>query len=220
VHKPVEQTNQGRMVLLLIAGIPLTMILAATWLWFFVARGELDIVGALGTANRGELIQPPRQLQDARIRELSGQKFAFSDLEPRWSMVVPGTDGRCDSDCEKSLYETRQIRVAIGKDVNRLRRIYISDTDSENTQFAVTALSDGRAAPNSFTDYLKVEHDSLKVLLLSKEEQRVLFPEQQGDPTTWYLVDPAGWVMMAYDNQVPYKDVIADLKFLLKNSGG
>jgi hypothetical protein len=58
------------------------------------------------------------------------------------------------------------------------------------------------------------------VLLLSKEEQRVLFPEQQGDPTTWYLVDPAGWVMMAYDNQVPYKDVIADLKFLLKNSGG
>jgi hypothetical protein len=48
----------------------------------------------------------------------------------------------------------------------------------------------------------------------------VLFPEQQGDPTTWYLVDPAGWVMMAYDNQVPYKDVIADLKFLLKNSGG
>ena len=208
------------MVLLLIAGIPLTMILAATWLWFFVARGELDIVGALGTANRGELIQPPRQLQDANIREPSGQKFAFSDLEPRWSMLIPGTGGYCDSDCEKSLYETRQIRVAIGKDVNRLRRVYISDTHSEYTQLSVTALSDGRAAPSSFADYLKEEHDNLHVLLLPGEEQRELFPEQSEDPTTWYLVDPAGWVMMAYDNQVPYKDVIADLKFLLKNSGG
>ncbi|MDC0362476.1 hypothetical protein OAN12_05475 [Halioglobus sp.] len=216
----MEQTNQGRMVLLLIAGIPLTMILAATWLWFFVARGELDIVGALGTANRGELIQPPRQLQDANLRELSGQKFAFSDLEPRWSMLIPGTGGYCDSDCEKSLYETRQIRVAIGKDVNRLRRVYISDTPSEYTQLSVTALSDGRAAPSSFADYLKEEHDNLHVLLLPGEEQRELFPEQSEDPTTWYLVDPAGWVMMAYDNQVPYKDVIADLKFLLKNSGG
>ena len=92
----MNQTNQGRMVLLLIAGIPVTIILAASWLWFFVAKGELDIVSVLGTANRGELIQPPRQLQDANLREVSGQAFVFSDLEPRWSMVIPGTDGLCD----------------------------------------------------------------------------------------------------------------------------
>ena len=216
----MEQSNQGRMVLLLIAGIPLTMILAATWLWFFVARGELDIVGVLGTANRGELIQPPRQLQDANFREPSGQTFIFSDLEPRWSMLIPGTDGRCDVNCEKSLYETRQIRIAIGKDVNRLRRIYASDTSNEDTQLAVAALSDGRDAPGSFTAYLEAEHDNLEILLLSAEEQRRVFPEYMVDPTTWYLVDPAGWIMMAYNSAVPYKEVIADLKFLLKNSGG
>ena len=45
-------------------------------------------------------------------------------------MLIPGT-GRAlrFETVKKSLYETRQIRVAIGKDVNRLRRIYISDTD-------------------------------------------------------------------------------------------
>ena len=33
-------------------------------------------------------------------------------------------------------------------------------------------------------------------------------------------MDPNGWVMMRYDSSVDYKDVIADLKFLLKNSNG
>ena len=47
-----RQTN-NRMVLLLIAGVPLIMILSATWLWYFVVRGDLDLVGTLGTANRG-----------------------------------------------------------------------------------------------------------------------------------------------------------------------
>jgi hypothetical protein len=41
--------------------------------------------------------------------------------------------------------------------------------------------------------------------------------EQEGG---WYLVDPAGWVMMHFGDDLDYKAVIADLKFLLKNSGG
>ena len=59
----VQRPGQGRIVLLLIAGIPLTMILAASWLWYFVANGDLDLVAALGTANNGELVTPPRDLQ-------------------------------------------------------------------------------------------------------------------------------------------------------------
>jgi hypothetical protein len=34
----VDQIRKNRMMLLLIAGIPVTMILAASWLWYFVAR--------------------------------------------------------------------------------------------------------------------------------------------------------------------------------------
>ena len=40
-----EKPGQGRAVLLLIAGIPLTMMLAASWLWYFVEQGDIDIVG-------------------------------------------------------------------------------------------------------------------------------------------------------------------------------
>jgi hypothetical protein len=63
----------GRAVLLLIAGIPLTMILAASWLWYFVVEGDLDLVGTLGTANHGTLVQPPRQLIDMPFADDAGR---------------------------------------------------------------------------------------------------------------------------------------------------
>lgn len=214
--------RSNRMILLLIGGIPVTMILAATWLWFFVVRGDLDIVGVLGTANRGTLVQPPRQLNELTLRDEAGAEVAFSSLEPRWAMVVPSTGGRCDASCEKTLYVTRQIHVAMGKEFNKLRRLYISDHPAQDTQLAVSALSDGHPAPaaNAFAKYLATEHRDLQSLTLPAEDYTKLFPEYGTDSGTWYLADPAGWIMMSYNDQIPYKDVIADLKFLLKNFGG
>jgi hypothetical protein len=220
--KDTSPARGNRMTLLLIGGIPVTMILTATWLWFFVARGDLDLVGVLGTANRGTLVQPPRQLNELTLRDEAGLDLAFSELEPRWAMVIPAAGGRCDESCEKTLYVTRQIHVAMGKEFNRLRRLYISDHSAQDTQFAVSALSDGHPAPaaNAFAKYLATEHRDLQSLTLSAGDYTTLFPEYGADASTWYLVDPAGWIMMSYNDQVPYKDVIADLKFLLKNYGG
>jgi hypothetical protein len=213
------QTN-NRMVLLLIGGIPVTMILASTWLWYFVANGDLDLIGAVGTANQGTLLQPPRQIDDYELYDESGRPLAYAGLEPRWTMVVPGRGARCAEECEQSLYVTRQIRVAMGKYFNNLRRVYISENDIANTRLAVQTLSDGEALPATFTDYLAVEHPGLKALTLSSAAYNTLFAEHGADESTWYLVDPAGWVMMSYNREDSYKDVISDLKFLIKNSGG
>ena len=217
-----KPTANNRMVLLLIGGIPLTMILAATWLWYFVARGDLDLVGMVGTSNRGALVQPPRQLNDQILRDETGSNIKFADLAPRWAMVVPVVGGRCDADCENSLYVTRQIHLAMGKEYNRLRRLYVSTDMVDSTQLAVRELSDGRTAPpaDEFARYLATEHSGLQALTLSAAGYAALFAEHTADSSTWYLVDPAGWIMMSDNNKVPYKDVIADLKFLLKNSGG
>lgn len=217
-----NSTTRNRMVLLLIGGIPVTMILLATWLWYFVAQGDLDLVDILGTGNRGTLVQPPRQLDNQTLRDESGQDVKFADLEPRWAMVVPAAGGRCDEACEQSLYVTRQIHVAMGKELNRLRRLYVSTDPTTDTEMAVRELSDGHPAPaaGEFGRYLATEHVGLQALTLSATSYSELFPEHVADSSTWYLVDPAGWVMMSYNKEVPYKDVIADLKFLLKNSGG
>jgi hypothetical protein len=220
--KNSNPTTSNRMVLLLIGGIPLIVILAATWLWFYVAHGDLDVVSVLGTANRGTLVQPPRQLDEQALRDESGATVKLSDLEPRWTMVIPAAAGRCDESCENTLYVTRQIHVAMGKYVNRLRRFYISDHTVKDTQLMVEKLSDDHPAPanGEFAQYLSTEHKGLQALMLSTAAYAALFPEYAAEPDTWYLMDPAGWIMMSYNDEVPYKDVIADLKFLLKNSGG
>ncbi|MBN7797101.1 hypothetical protein JYP50_10890 [Parahaliea mediterranea] len=206
------------MVLLLIAGIPLTMILAATWLWFFVVRGDLDIVGALGTANNGRLVEPPRQLAEAGLRDSGGGALDFDALEAQWTFAVPNSGETCAAQCEQLLYLTRQIHLAMGKEYNRIRRFYISDTPVAGTRLEVGALSDDHPLPPGFPAYLEREHEQMRALEVDGATMARLFAEHLSAPDTWYLVDPAGWIMMSYDSSVSYKDVIADLKFLLKNS--
>ena len=67
-----QQRRRNRMVLLMIAGIPLMVVLASTWLWYFVVRGDLDLVGVLGTANKGKLVQPPRRLDTVALAREDG----------------------------------------------------------------------------------------------------------------------------------------------------
>lgn len=213
-----EQTRKNRMVLLLIAGIPVTMILAASWLWYFVVRGDLDLVGTLGTANRGTLVQPPRQIDEAVLLEQNGYVFKYADMDPKWTMLIPSSGPDCAQACEHSLYITRQIHIALGKEFNRLRRVYLSESKVEDTRLAVERLSDDQPLPASFAAYLEAGHRGLKPLVLEADASAQLLAEYQLAPDTWYLVDPAGWIMMSYNDEVPYKDVISDLKFLLKNS--
>ena len=210
--------NRNRLILLLIAGIPLTMILAASWLWYFVMRGDLDLVAILGTANRGTLVQPPRQITDVRILERDGYEFQLTDLEPRWTFIVPHSGDSCGPDCEQTLYFTRQIHVAMGKDFPRIRRLYVGDQSPTATTLAVATLSDGEALPESFTDYLETEQRGLLPLQVGSQDFDALFPEYELDSRLWYLADPSGWIMMSYNPDVTYKDVISDLKFLLKNA--
>lgn len=219
----MEQTdasNNNRLVLLLIAGIPVTMILAASWLWYFVVEGDLDLVGMLGTANQGTLVQPPRQLDDAALVDSAGLpiKWGDSEQEPRWILVVPSPGSTCNEACERRLYLTRQIHIAMGKEFNRIGRAYVSDTAVAETALAVDALSDGGTMPADLDELLARDHRGLRVLGVGSDDFSTLFPELTQNPETWYLVDPAGWLMMAYDDSDDYRDVISDLKFLLKNS--
>ncbi|MFK7975317.1 MAG: hypothetical protein AB8C02_04235 [Halioglobus sp.] len=220
---PAGRPGSGRMVLLLIGGVPVTIVLAATWLWYFGTSGNFDVVGALGTGNRGQLVQPPRQMDEYTLSEngTPATRITWSELEPRWTMLVPNSGAGCEKACEKSLYLTRQIHTAMGKEFNRLRRIYVGTVAAENAQLQVAMLEDGRPAPAAtFAQFLAGEHRGLKALVVKSSDFAVLYPELVANPSTWYLVDPRGWVMMAYNSDIPYKDVISDLKFLLKNSSG
>ncbi|MEE4202321.1 MAG: hypothetical protein V2I45_01725 [Halieaceae bacterium] len=213
----------GRAVLLLIAGIPLTMILAASWLWYFVVEGDLDLVGTLGTANHGTLVQPPRQLADMPFADDAGARFSWTDVEPRWTMLVVNRGSVCDRDCERRLYTTRQIHIALGKEFNRVRRVMLSDQPVGDVRVELPAVAtDGvpEGAPSDLSGFIGAAHNGLLPLSATPDVVVEIASEWDENPAQWYLVDPAGWVMMRFSDDMSYKDIIKDLKFLLKNSGG
>ena len=235
-----QHTDQrgGRAILLLIAGLPVTMILAATWLWYFVERGDIDIVGALGTANSGEILSNPANIRSRSFNASDGSETSLNALEPKWTFMVVNSGETCDATCSELLYLTRQIRIAIGRDFHRIQRVMMVDfpadtiriqtsTGAESAQERIEGGAVTEAIDNASTiaaagetpllDAIESEHPDVSVWQAGSEP---VVPERHAADSAWYLVDPSGWVMMRYSSEVNYKDVIGDLKFLLKNSGG
>ena len=235
-----QHTDQrgGRAILLLIAGLPVTMILAATWLWYFVERGDIDIVGALGTANSGDILSNPANILSRSFTASDGSETSLDALERKWTFMVVNSGEICDATCSELLYLTRQIRIAIGRDFHRIQRVMMVDlpadsiriptsTGAESAQErseggAVTEAIDNAstiaaAGETPLLDAIESEHPDVSVWQAGSEP---VVPERHAADSAWYLVDPSGWVMMRYSSEVNYKDVIGDLKFLLKNSGG
>ena len=221
------EAHQAKMVILMVAGLPITLLLAATWLWYFVVNGDLDLIGALGTANNGDLVQPPRQLENTAFISDTGAEVHWSDLEAQWTLLVPVVGSRCDVACSERLYFTRQIHIALGREFNRVRRVMVLeqplaavrvDSQPEATEAGNTAGSVILNEP--LVEYAQREQRGLRILETAPDNITALFSEISQDPNHWYLVDSAGWVMMRYNDSIDYKSVLKDLKFLLKNSGG
>ena len=224
--------------MLLIAGLPVTMILAATWLWYFVERGDIDIVGALGTANSGEILSNPVNIRNQPFTASDGSETSFDVLEPKWTFVIVNSGETCDATCGELLYLTRQIRIAIGRDFHRIQRVMIVDVPADTIRIQASTGAEGAEerikggavtkaidnAPNiaavgetPLLEAIQSEHPDVSVWQVGTEP---VVPKRHVADSAWYLVDPSGWVMMRYASEVKYKDVIGDLKFLLKNSGG
>ena len=198
--------ESNRRVLVLIAGLPLLMFLGATLLWQAVDSGRIDLVNVLGTANQGTLVEPPRPLQELALRQADGAPWLLQPgPEGTWYLLMQGqTD--CAAECTELLYFTRQLRTAMGKYMGRIQRLY---------------LLPGEPASGALAPALLEEHPDLKVLYTPATQFDDLFTGiARGDESpAYYAVDPFGWVMMYYTADIHYKDVMGDLKFLLKNSG-
>ena len=235
-----QHTDQrgGRAILLLIIGLPVTMILTATWLWYFVERGDIDIVGALGTANSGEILSNPANIRSRSFNASDGSETSLDALEPKWTFMVVNSGETCDATCSELLYLTRQIRIAIGRDFHRIQRVMMVDLPADTIRIQTSTGAEGAqerieggavteaidnasiiaaAGETPLLDAIESEHPDVSVWQVGSEP---VVPERHAADSAWYLVDPSGWVMMRYSSEVNYKDVIGDLKFLLKNSGG
>jgi len=197
-----KKPGSGRRDLFLILGMLIAVIATSTALYWAATNGRVNLPALLGTKNNGDLITPPRSFGELSLQKLDGQAFVFSMEKPRWSLLIP-VSNHCDARCEQTLHLTRQMHVALGKNASRVQRYLIS--------------KDG--APDVAFEKLLTQHAGVKVLLAEPTVYQKLF--DGFDPIAhqqYFVVDPAGWMMMAYGPQHGGQSVMTDLKFLLSNS--
>ncbi|MEP1217451.1 MAG: hypothetical protein ABJM11_01350 [Marinobacter sp.] len=193
-----EKVRRGRRTALLLFAIGFGPMIFATIMYY---TGWLN---PTGHSNNGELIQPPVPLGQMQFEGASGKpladRFGPAATDPEWMMVV--VSGTCAADCEELLYRARQVNIALGKNANRVNRSAWLGSVSDD-----------------LTARWGEEYSSMERLSIasggSPQWPAGVSPDQA---PRILLVDPFGNVIMHYGNEHTGKDMLEDLKHLLKLS--
>jgi cytochrome oxidase Cu insertion factor (SCO1/SenC/PrrC family) len=197
-----EQQRRNKRKLLIIAG--LLVMLAATLLYRATVSGDIDLVQVLGTGNRGDLMRPALEIAKLDLQDEAGQASSWPTSK-HWSIVIAAFDG-CDDRCQQVLMTTRQVHLALGRDESRVRRVLL-------------LIDAPLSAPSAAI--IEKEHPHISIVRATRASVDGLFAAQQNfgpASAAWYLVDPQGWLMMHYGASHVGKDLLTDLKHLLKYS--
>jgi len=193
--------RRGRRQLLGLAALFFVPLAVAFWMYYGPTGWR-----PAGDTSKGDLIEPARPLATIALPTADGGQTGAEFLRGKWSMVYVG-DGLCDERCRKALYLTRQSRIALNKDMDRVQRVFL-----------VT----GRCCDRGF---LAEEHPDLVVARVDDAASAALlepFPTYGGVPLAdagrIYLVDPLGNLMMSYAPGAPDKALLTDVKKLLRLS--
>lgn len=148
-----RRTARGRLkmlVLLLVCATPVV----ASYLAYFVVRPS-------ARSNYSELIEPQRPIPtDLVLADLRGAPVSASSLQGQWLLVVVA-GGACDAACERHLWIQRQLREALGRDKDRVDKLWLVNDAAGPQPRALEAVSLGtpatvlRVAPSSLANWLQ-----------------------------------------------------------------
>lgn len=169
---------------------------------------------SVGTTNRGQLITPPVAFESLPLADAKAQRLDPAGLKKTWWMVYVIPE-QCDQSCENSLYQLRQIHLALGPDKNRVSTMLISAHNLEP----------------EYQSLIEQEFPELKVAYTQPSELQDWFNQTENNPLKEnqagyiYLVDTMGAVFMYYPTYVDEqqsilkgRDLLKDLQKVLKLS--
>ncbi|MCB1777483.1 MAG: hypothetical protein KDI50_08600 [Candidatus Competibacteraceae bacterium] len=158
-----------------------------------------------GSAQHGELLKPAQPLPNLLLTPIAGHPWNAAALHNHWLMVYVGGTTNCNEHCRAALYDMRQVRLALGKEIVRVSTVLLLDEMPEA----------------DFREWLAVEHAEMLAGVASVEIRNAFlqaFPEA-GQVGAWiYLVDPLGNLLMRYPTTVNPGGILKDLKRLLRLS--
>ncbi len=171
----------------------------ASYLAFYVVRPE-------GRKNYGELIQPARPLPAVKALLLDGSGVPMQALQGQWLIVSVG-GGACDEACEKRLYWQRQLRELMGRDKDRIERVWLV-SDSVPVK---AALASQVHAPLNDAQAVRIGPETLAAWLSPEAGARM--------EDHLYVVDPYGNLMLRWPANMDPNRAKRDIHNLLRASG-
>lgn len=166
----------------------------------FVLAWLLNFVGDYtpgATVNQGTLIQPVRPVTSAGLVDARGTALAADYFKGEWTLLFRQADA-CGDPCHQALYVQRQVRLAQGKNIDRVKRLL---------------LLDGAAMP-AWTGEVAQHYPGLDIARAATPAAATAFPPAG----RLYLVDPLGNLMMEYALDADPRGMIKDLERLLRIS--
>ena len=185
-----QKPGKGRVQLLLIAAVFLGPLALAAWLYF--AGQELTPVGR---TNNGALLQPITNLVEALP-----ESPLHTHNDGYWVLLY-ANETACDEACAHSLYTLRQSRLMLGKEMDRLVRVFLHGDTAPDT----VLLADEHKG------LVTLQDSSLKELLDNKKPVGL-------DAGGYYLVDPLGNLVMYFRPDIDPSAMVEDIKHLLELS--
>ncbi len=111
-----RRTRIGRIKMLLVLLVCAAPVIAS-YLTYFVIRPE-------GRSNYGELVSPTRTLPALQLQRLDGSAVPAASLRGQW-LLVAVSPSACSAACEKQLFMQRQLREMLGRERERIDKVWL-----------------------------------------------------------------------------------------------
>lgn len=185
---------RSRLILLGVALVFIIPILVSWYLVFFSDFKKGD-----GGTQKGELISPVIPLGEPEVFNLKSK--TIGSINGKWTLLF-FVENECNQLCEDKLYQLRQIRLALGKDRDKVDRLLVSKNKQQWSQYT-----------NSFNGQKYIDPTSRDYNRLIKK-----LNDYAGlDLKATYLIDPYGFLMMKYPQDDNPMGTIKDIERLIKN---
>ncbi len=181
---------KGRLQLALISLVFFGPLILAAWLYFSGSGLTPE-----GRTNHGALLEPIINIEES----LPGSSIVERG-DGRWLLVYVN-EAACGEECEFALYTLRQSRLMLGKEMDRLERVFLHGDTAPDTVF----LDDQHAGLISIRD------GGLSGLLQNKKPAELA-------AGGYYLIDPLGNLVMYFHPGIDPSEMVEDIKRLLKHS--
>jgi hypothetical protein len=187
--KPELNPRRGRMQLLLILAATIGPILLAS------AMYKWQFWVPESRSYHGELLGGGQNRSELGV-VVSGDA---AQAETRWQLLVTAPE-ECSLDCQQLVYLARQIQIGLGRESSR----------------ATHSLASGTPLSEAYQSQLQSEYPQLGRFTLDRQRYAQL---QKGDATVQlWIIDPHGNLVLRYDAKADGKNVLNDLRLLLKLS--